>query len=295
MSELKPDSSRLTGVGCGACGGWADESAGEIPFYLPGSSIVTALWKCRACGTYIRQLDYDQPAIRAHFDVASYTAVAAEARWRRLRTALFEYVLQLATLHLGRPLAGLRALDWGTAYGIMLELMHQAEMKPEGVEIVAALREQARSRGFQVHESVEALSDRSCDLITAIDSFYYANDPALTLAGLARLLRPEGVLIARLTNRTWYFDLRRALGMSIPPARFDDVKYNFSVKGAARLLERSGFDIESIYWSDKGRGDDRPAAALYYRLAPLASRFLSLRVSPGMIVVARPARKAAKL
>lgn len=277
-----------SGMICGACGSMAEESAGAIPFYLKSGSIQTALWKCQYCGTYMRDVDYENPSIREHFDVTSYTDPSTEQHWRTLRTGLFKYVIELAGNHLARALPGSRTLDFGTAFGILLELLRDAGARPEGVEVVPTLRELGRSRGLVVHEDLHTLPSRAYDLITAIDSFYYSNDPHATLLRFNELLTPEGVLILRLTNRTWYFDLVRSLGRGISPRRFDDIKFNYSIDGAARLLERSGFNIERVYWSDKGRGDLRPLAYLYYKCSPFLANYLSLRISPGMIIVARP-------
>ncbi len=286
-------STKRRGIPCGACGVWADEPAGSIPFYLKAGTTKTALWKCRHCGTYIRDADYDDPTIKGHFDITSYTNPSTEAHWRTLRTGLFKHVIDLASIHLGRTIQGVHALDLGTAFGILLELLREVGAKPEGVEIVPALRELARSRGLVIHEDLSKLPPQSFELISAIDSFYYMNDPHATLVRLKELITQDGILIMRLTNRTWYFNIARALGFAISPARFDDIKFNYSVKGAVRLLERSGYCVERIYWSDRGRGDIRPWAAIYYKVSPFLAKYLALRISPGMIVVARPTRASA--
>ncbi len=278
------------GIACGACGERADDYAGSIPFYLRSGSISTPLWRCRSCGTYIRDIDYDDPVIREHFSMASYTDPSTESHWRQLRVGLFKYVVELAEFHLVRPVRGARTLDLGTAFGILLELLRDAGARPEGIEIVASLREIARSRGLVIHQEIDSLPKNSYDLITAIDSFYYINAPCTVLMKLKELMVADGTLILRLTNRTWYFNGVRTLGMRIPAARYDDIKYNYSVEGAFKLLERSGFHVEAVYWADKGRGDLRSLAAAYYRLSPLLSQFFSLRVSPGMVIVAKPSR-----
>jgi SAM-dependent methyltransferase len=281
------------GVRCGACDGWADDPAGNIPFYVKGGSIQTALWRCQHCGTYIRDADYESDTIRGHFSLTSYTDPATEPHWRALRTRYFEYFIELAEIHLGRPLAGSRTLDFGTAFGILLELLRARGAKPEGVEVVPELRQLASDRGLVVHENLDQLVPQSYDLITAIDSFYYANNPQATLLRFRELLSRGGILVLRLTNRTWYFNLNRAIGRKITSARYDDIKLNYSVRGAVALLARSGFEIEKIYWSDKGRGDLRAWASIFYRVSPLIARYSPLRICPGMIVVARSTRPEA--
>jgi SAM-dependent methyltransferase len=284
-TETTPSS----GIPCGACGEWADEPAGRIPFYLKTGSIDTVIWKCKQCGTYVRETDYENPTIRAHFDITSYTDPATELYWRDIRTGLFKYVIELSSVHLGRNLHGIRSLDLGTAFGILLELLAESGAEPEGVEIVETLRARAHARGLLVHRDLNSLPAQSYDLVTAIDSFYYMNDPCATLMRLKELLKADGLLVMRLTNRTWFFDVSRMLGIGITAARFDDIKFNYSIHGAIALLERSGFWVEQIYWADQGRGDVRPLAKAYYRFSPILAEYLTLRISPGMILVARPA------
>jgi SAM-dependent methyltransferase len=279
------------GVECGACGKWASELAGRVNFYLRDDQVERSVWKCNECGTYIQDADFDDPIIRGHFDVASYTSLHELERWRPLRAGLFQHILDLAREHLGRELTGVHTVDFGIAYGIMLDMLRDAGAIAEGVETVEALRRSVRARGFVVHEDVYTLPRDSYGLVTAIDSFYYINNPARALSSVRESLKTDGILIMRLANRTPYFNIRRRLGMQIPQKRFGDLKYFYSPNGVERLLSRTGFRIECIDWTDKGRRDPRFWESIYYTLSPIANRVSPVKISPGMFIVARPATR----
>jgi hypothetical protein len=184
--------------------------------------------------------------------------------------------------------SGRRALDIGIAYGIMMDLLREEGAEPEGVEIVEALRDAVRERGFVVHDSIDRTSGHRYDLVFAIDSFYYINDPGLALATIRNLMVSDGVLALRLANRAWYFDLMRRLGREIAGKRFGDLKYFYTERGARLLLARTGFQVERIYWTDRARRDPRLPESIFYKLAPLANYLLPVKISPGMLIIARP-------
>jgi SAM-dependent methyltransferase len=274
---------------CGGCGHTEGEVIGEIPFYLPGHDIQTHIWRCTECGTYTRDVDLANPELQRHFEVASYTDLSAEHRIRAIRSGFFEYILGILRSNLGRPLTGSRVLDFGCAYGHFLERLRDLDIPAEGVEVVRALRETVRQRGMTVHAQPPQPGSATFDVIVAIDSLYYTNDPAATLRHLRALLLPEGCLLIRVANRTWLLDLIRHAGLAIGNDRFGDAKYNFSVSGTFSLLRRSGFQVVEVYWSEKGKADPRPVIRLYYKIAAFLSEYMSLKVTPGMIVLARPA------
>lgn len=273
---------------CGGCGLSVGEHAGVIPFYLPDRIIQSDIWRCIECGTYTRDIDLSNPDIQRHFEVASYTDLTAEHRIRAVRIGFFDYVLDLLQQHLGRPMTGMRLLDFGCAYGHFLERLRELEIPAEGVEIVRALRETVRQRGLTVHAQPPEPGSTTFDIVVSIDSLYYTNDPLATLRGLRALMPPNGCLLIRVANRTWLLDMLYRLGISIESAHFGDAKYNFSPTGIISLLQRAGFQIDEVRWSEKGKADPRLLMRVYYTVAPLLSEFLSWRVAPGMLLLAHP-------
>ncbi len=281
---------RLAEVKCGACGERADCLVGTIPFYLKGGELETSIWRCEKCGSYTRDLDFDDPLVRSHFDVASYTNPDAEESIRTIRSEYFQYLTELIQSRIKKSLHDVRVLDVGISYGHFLGRLRDSGARPEGVEIVAALREMATKRGLLVHGDIPPVENGTFDIITAIDSIYYVNHPLLQLKQLRLLLKPDGHLFMRIANRTWLLDWRRALGLRIGSDHFGDAKVDFSIHGIIRLIEKAGFAVEEIVWAEKGKADPRGYMRFYYWITPLLSEYLSLRITPGVIVIARPMR-----
>jgi SAM-dependent methyltransferase len=254
---------------------------------LPDRDIATTIWRCSDCGTYSREIDLEDPALKCHFDVASYTNAEKEAKFRSVRMGYFVYISELLERSLDRPLKGARILDVGTAYGHFLELLKEQDAFPEGVEIVAALRARGAERGHVVHDCIPDNPPQRYDAVTVIDSLYYTNDPLATLQRIRRLLIPGGSVLIRVANRTWLLDLLRTLGIVIHRHRFGDAKYNFSPDGMLQLLDRAGFRVEEIIWDERGKADPRWMIRWYYKVSQILCKYLSLRVTPGMLIVAR--------
>jgi SAM-dependent methyltransferase len=225
--------------------------------------------------------------MKSHFDVASYTDLSTEARFRAVRVGYFQYLCALLAAYLNRPLRGSHVLDIGTSYGHFLERLGEGGAIAEGVEIVAAPRHVALERGLIVHDTIPNSPATAFDAVTMIDSLYYTNDPLATLQRLKEVLTPGGCLLIRVTNRTWLLDLMRAIGIAIHRDRFGDAKHNFSPNGILLLLRRAGFLDEDVVWEEKGKADPRWLIQSYYRLSPIVSEYLALHLTPGMLVVAR--------
>jgi len=257
-----------------------------LPFRLPGRTVETALYRCRQCGSYVR--DLPAPEIQSHFSVASFTDPAREAEWKVRREGFLAYVLDIVESQLQRPYRDLAALDVGCAYGHLMEIMRGRGANPEGVELSEPLRLLVTSRGYTCYSSVEAVpADRRFDLVLAIDSLYYMLEPADELVRIRILLGDQGRLVLRVAHRTWYLDLRRRLGLALRPDDCSGVRVNFSSRGIRKLLDRTGYVIEWTTAREKGKKDIGFSKTLYYALSGWLAEVVGINVAPGLTIVAR--------
>ncbi|MFT3967208.1 MAG: bifunctional 2-polyprenyl-6-hydroxyphenol methylase/3-demethylubiquinol 3-O-methyltransferase UbiG, partial [Sphingobium sp.] len=108
-----------------------------------------------------------------------------------------------------RPLAGRRALDVGCGAGLLSEPLARLGAEVTGVDATPANIEVARAHakitGFPIQYqegSAEMLDAPPFDLVTCMEVIEHVEDPALFVSHLARLVRPDGLLVLSTPNRT---------------------------------------------------------------------------------------------
>jgi len=108
-----------------------------------------------------------------------------------------------------RPLAGKRALDIGCGAGLVAEPLARLGATLTAIdaapENIAVARDHAAKMGLAIDYracGVETLDEPPYDLITALEVIEHVTDPSLFIAAIARLLKPDGLLILSTPNRT---------------------------------------------------------------------------------------------
>ncbi len=108
-----------------------------------------------------------------------------------------------------KPLAGKRALDVGCGAGLASEPLARLGAAMTAIdaaaESIAVARDHAAAMGLAIdyrHGGVETLDEPPFDLIVSLEVIEHVTDPALFLHHIARLLKPDGLLILSTPNRT---------------------------------------------------------------------------------------------
>jgi SAM-dependent methyltransferase len=176
-----------------------------------------------------------------------------------------------------------------------METLAEKGCRCTGIEPVAGQRELLHRRGaFAVVPSIEAVPDPGAqfDAILAIDSLYYMpGPPAAHLGRLARLLKPDGVLIMRIANRAPAIRFVRMLGRPVTDDLFGDALFCFSDRGMRILIRASGLSLESWHACEHKQipaGDVR--GYVLNRILPATTALTGLKMSPGLTYVCRSSR-----
>jgi SAM-dependent methyltransferase len=284
------------GLRCPICGAARGAWSGTLAFYLQNGSAESELWRCPACRSWWRHFPVPVD-LEAHFSVASYSDPEREEAWRAGRQPFFGRLVDRTLGTLQRPAGVIDVLDVGCAYGHLMEVFGARGCRVRGVEPVAAQRERIERRGrFCVFGSLQEAVDAGSryDAVLAIDSLYYMpGPPAERLAELAALVKPGGVLVLRIANRSLYLSVMRIFGHPPGDADFGDALFCFSPRGMKILIGNAGLTIvsrQALEGKPVGKGDLR--GLLLNRLLPLTAACTGLPVSPGLTYVCRKPQPA---
>lgn len=158
------------------------------------------------------------PSEAAHFGAQAadwWNPDGTSAMLHKLNPVRLRYLRQAIDQHWAgnakalRPLSGLRALDIGCGAGLVAEPLARMgasvtaiDAAPENIAVASA---HAAAVGLTIDYracGVETLQEPQYDLITSLEVIEHVTDPALFLGAIARLLRPDGLLILSTPNRT---------------------------------------------------------------------------------------------
>jgi SAM-dependent methyltransferase len=245
--EYSPDEVVL--VPCPLC----SRSEGERLYTEHGAVGIT---RCRGCG-----LIYSSPRVRDPETIywGDRDTYRAEAR------LIFEgrlghhrdpnYVAELRRIEQFRRPPG-RFLDVGCNMGMLLRLARTRGWEVAGVEPSPSLSSLAATWGFPVHNcflhEVPDSERGSFDVVALSDVLEHISDPRAFLAHASGLLRPDGVLYAKVPNALWSIAKQRALaflGRRPSKGLWDSCEHvvHYTGRTLRRMIEECGFEVRSIF------------------------------------------------
>lgn len=159
------------------------------------------------------------PREAAHFGALAadwWDPKGASAMLHRMNPARLRYIRERIDALWGgngqgfAPLEGKTALDVGCGGGLVAEPLARMGARVTGIdaaaEAIAVARAHAAGQGLSIDYRVGGIEAARgpFDLITALEVIEHSADPAAFVAGLAKALAPDGLLIMSTPNRTMF-------------------------------------------------------------------------------------------
>lgn len=197
---------------------------------------------------------YPQPTfeqIEKYWTTVSYIKPELKDEYKELKNEIYERILY----HLKKDIkTDSTVLDFGSNFGQFLDLLKQNNFNPEGYDINENAIKISKEKGFKIYEKENELNELSLkyDAVNANDVFCYVDVPYKWLKIYFNLLKNQGVLILRLTNKILFFKLFYYL---IPKSKLRDKILSFilqdqfhmvSIKTLGKIGLGLGFDNYKI-------------------------------------------------
>jgi 2-polyprenyl-6-hydroxyphenyl methylase/3-demethylubiquinone-9 3-methyltransferase len=159
-----------------------------------------------------------KPEEAAHFGALAadwWNPKGSSAMLHRLNPVRLSYIRDAIDLHfhcdssLLKPLAGKTALDVGCGAGLLCEPLARLGASVTGLdaapENIAAAKAHAEPQRLAIdyrNEPIEDFAGRGFDLVTSLEVIEHVDDPRAFIAGLARAMADDGLMILSTPNRT---------------------------------------------------------------------------------------------
>jgi 2-polyprenyl-6-hydroxyphenyl methylase/3-demethylubiquinone-9 3-methyltransferase len=205
------------------------------------------------------------PAEAAHFGKLAkdwWDPKGSSAMLHRLNPPRLKYIRDQVDRHwhgdgVGfTPLAGKSALDVGCGAGLLCEPLARLGARVTGLDAAAenigVARAHAAQSGLAIDYragGIEGLAGETFDLVTSMEVIEHVTDPAAFVAGLARALAADGLLILSTPNRTALSRLAMITvgeGMGMIPRGTHDWEKFLTPDELTALVEAAGLRVIDV-------------------------------------------------
>ncbi len=199
--------------------------------------------QCKNCTfVYVTPLP-DEQFLYLHYQTYLPTGDISIEQWRTMMSGIFKRSLDAIETRYGFSRGAL--LDIGCGYGFFLELARQKGWRVYGTEPCVHARAYAASKSLEVDSKdifARAYKDKTFDVVTLFYVLEHLPDPLRYLREINRILKPGGLLLARVPHTTPLVKFLKIFG--IPNRLYDAPSHlsDFSPRTIATALAKTGFD-----------------------------------------------------
>lgn len=280
---------------CPGCGRARDE-ADEV-YQLETSRGRNPWARCPHCAAYFLDGPYLLDDEVAQTETMPWGQQQAGVDLNEFKHRMFGAVVRCLEQHEPAPA---RVLDVGCSFGGFGIEARQAGYDVYGMDITPAAVEYVQSLGLEAEccstpDDVTGLPGHCVDVVTCLDCQSLWPDQPSQLAAIHRKIRPGGLLVLRVVDKSWMFTIGRRLAPLSPTIAHrvmreavNNNRLSMPVHTLRRQLEEQGFEIvDTSIWAAIHSDSTRWPAKLSFAFGALLWPVLRRNYAPGALLIAR--------
>jgi 2-polyprenyl-3-methyl-5-hydroxy-6-metoxy-1,4-benzoquinol methylase len=210
--------------------------------------------KCPACHSYFMDGEYSLEAEISHTQQMTWGDTEQGEQLNSFKQRMYTAILQ--QIERAVPAKGSSLLDVGCSYGGFMEAAAARGFEVMGFDIVPEAVERVQRAGLKAQCCAQVgefdLTAEPFDVISVLDANIYWPDQPQELADIHARLKPGGLLVMRVVDKSWMASVGAAI-QSVSPQRAEkllrrsvnDHRFSMPVASFLKVLDRAGFNVIS--------------------------------------------------
>lgn len=279
---------------CPACGTPAEQARQAWKFVNARGE--TEWLRCPSCQSYFMDGEYRLENEIAHTQQMTWGDTEQGAQLNQFKQRMYRAILDRISSLV--PQKGARLLDVGCAYGGFMTAAKESGFDVTGFDIVPEAVGHVNKSGMKAqccaHVREFSLTEEPFDVVTVLDANIYWPDQPAELREIYNRLKPGGLLVMRVVDKSWLASIGAAL-QQVSPAKgekilrraVNDHRFSMPVGSFLNLLHKTGFKVISASPKGAVHSDQTSLAVkLSFGLGIALWHTLGLFLAPGAVVIA---------
>lgn len=279
---------------CPACGATAESAS--YAWQFSNARGETNWLRCSDCHSYFMDREYALESEVQHTEQMTWGDAEQGAQLNEFKERMYQSILG-SICRLVSP-TGRRLLDVGCAYGGFLQAAAAAGFDVVGYDIVPSAVKHVQKLGFQAQVCSRAadftLLSEPLDVVTVLDANIYWPDQPAELRQIFDRLKPGGLLVMRVVDKSWLATIgarlqqvTAAAGQKLLRRAVNDHRFSMPLGSMLSLLEQTGFRVISATPRGAIHSDHTSLPVkLSFGLGTALWHTLGIFLAPGAVVIA---------
>jgi 2-polyprenyl-3-methyl-5-hydroxy-6-metoxy-1,4-benzoquinol methylase len=280
---------------CPACGQSASDAKNAWKFVNARGE--TEWLRCSGCRSYFMNGEYNLENEIQHTQQMTWGDAEQGAQLNQFKQRMYQSILSQLT-KIAVPTEK-TLLDVGCSYGGFMEAAAKSGYTVSGFDIVPEAVSYVQQHGMAAQCCAQvrdfSLTGELFDVISVLDANIYWPDQRMELKDIFDRLKPGGILVMRIVDKSWMarvgailqqvFPLR---GQKVLRRAVNDHRFSMPASSFLQLLEQTGFRVISASPRGAIHSDDTSRAVkLSFGVGIALWKTLGVFLAPGAIVIAK--------